>query len=96
MVYQLVLTGLDENFKSTYNNELQSLMDKAPSDASVCSKIAKNKNAYVGTLNVFSEQGTFEAKAVDKNPDHLAFNLLDQVYKQIKNWKRHRAFPAEM
>lgn len=93
MVYKLILNGLNDDFKSAYNDELKSLLEKAPSDASVCSKISRNDKAYVGELDIFSEQGKFEAKAVDKDPDHLAFNLLNQVYKQLKTWKRARVFP---
>jgi hypothetical protein len=90
MIYQLNIRGLGDNFKSIYESRLNSLMDRAPSDACACSSIIKNGKKYLGVLDIFSSQGNFMAKSVELDPDNLIQSLFVQMQTQFKEWREVR------
>ncbi len=90
MISQLNIEGMNNDFKTLYREKLAHLLDKAPSDASLTSSFSKIKKGYEGAIEVISSQGKFIAESFHKNPNDLAFHLIDQVYQQILSWRSKR------
>ncbi len=94
MIYQLNLSGIEEEFKEFYRHILEGLLDQVPEDASVSSTIRKVDTRYAGMLNIFSFGGRFVAKSLGKSPQETVNSLVKQIQDQIREWRRNR-FPTE-
>ena len=90
MISNLNIEGVNNDFKTGYREKLAHLLEKAPSDASLSSHLTKIKKGYEGMIEVISTQGRFIAKSFHKDPNDLAFELIDQVYQQILSWRTKR------
>ena len=81
---------VSQEFQSTFKERLDYLLEKAPSDASLFSKILKIKKGYEGAIEIISSQRKFIATAIRMDPNDLAFELVDQIYRQILKWRNER------
>lgn len=91
MIYKLVLRGLSDDFKASYQVMLTNLLETTPSDSSLCSAITRMKKGYLGVIDIFSSQGHFMAKAFGKDPARIACSLLEQINHQVVKWQRERS-----
>jgi hypothetical protein len=90
MISKLNIEGMNNDFKTVYQERLGHLLEKAPSDSTLTSHFLKMKKGYEGAIEVISTQGRFIANAFDKDPNELAISLIDQVYQQILSWRTKR------
>ncbi len=86
----LTLENMDSEFKNILKGKLDFLLDKAPSDSTLSSQVSKIKNAYEGAIEIVSTQGKFLSRSMSKDPNELVFDLVDDIYKQILNWRNRR------
>lgn len=84
------IEGMNNDFKTVYQQRLGHLLEKAPSDSTLFSNFSKIKKGYEGAIEVISTQGRFIAQAFDKDANNLAISLIDQVYQQILSWRTKR------
>ena len=82
--------GLHKNFRELFSERLNDLLEKAPSDASLSTQISKLKKGYEGMIEIISSRTKFLANSIKNDPDELAFDLIDQIYKQILKWRDER------
>lgn len=91
---QITSHNLSEDFKNVFKKALELLHEQAPSDSDVRSKIGKDQQGYSGTVEIFSAQGHFFAKATALDIKRLATELLNQMFRQLGTWKRDRFINA--
>ena len=72
------------------NMQLESLMDKAPSDATGIFFIRKEKDGYKGLLKIRSIQEKFVAACSSPNLSDLTERIIKEARSQIEVWKRNR------
>ena len=85
----------NNDFRQAFKEKLHVLVEKAPSDASISSRISKVKKIYDGTIEVISSQGKFIAKAFGHDPNRLVLELIDQIQIQILNWRNQRVLSLQ-
>jgi len=96
MVNEIVLDGVNKGggFKEYYEHAIERLLDFAPSDSSVASKIVKKGRKYFGVLKICSTEGIFRAQATSAKCEELAGLLLFQMRRHIQNWGKTRFLEA--
>lgn len=73
------------------NEQLQRVLDRAPSDASATLLIRKVQDGYKGLLKIYSRQRRFVGGSVDHYLPTVVASIFEEVREQIEDWKRTRS-----
>ncbi|MES2857207.1 MAG: hypothetical protein V4692_15165 [Bdellovibrionota bacterium] len=84
----------DEGEMAEINQRLQSILDRAPSDASAELSIQKSEDGYHGLLNVYSIHRHFSGGYDGSRLRDVIDRVVSEVYEQINDWKRSRVIEA--
>jgi predicted ATP-grasp superfamily ATP-dependent carboligase len=75
---------------SEINSRIRSMLDRAPSDASVQLQMRKERDGYMGLLKVQSQQRKFVGAKVDQRFSKVIDDIFSQVRSQIEEWRSGR------
>ncbi|HVK62740.1 MAG TPA: hypothetical protein VM432_14375 [Bdellovibrionales bacterium] len=76
------------------NQRLQTILDRAPSDASAELSIRRTDDGYRGLLNVYSLHRHFSGGFKGARLREVIDRVVADVFEQINDWKRSRVIEA--
>lgn len=80
----------DRDLKRTISRTLDMILGSAPSDAEPLARISRTREGFSGFLRLCSQQGTFLAEAVGRDPAETIAHLKDRIFEQITRWRTLR------
>lgn len=88
--------GLDaKETMSDINSRIEHVLDKAPSDSTANLLLKKSKDGYRAFFKVRSAQGKFVGFIRGRNLIETVDRVVNQVRKQIDDWKENRQLADE-
>jgi hypothetical protein len=81
----------DRDLKRTISRTLDIILGSAPSDAEPVARLSRTREGFSGVLRLCSQQGTFLAEAVGRDPAETLARLKDRIFEQITRWRTIRS-----
>ena len=92
--YELTVNdfSVSEQFKKTFGDKIDHLLEVAPSDSGIISNITKTITGYLGKLEIMTSQGEFAVSNAGLELEDTVKGLFSQMHAQMKNWRTDRIF----
>jgi hypothetical protein len=74
--------------------KMLSILEGAPSDASISLFLREGRDGYDGLLKIFSNQRQFVAARVDRRVTSVLNGIFEDLTAQLEDWRRGRDFSA--